>query len=237
MTAMCNYATVHGSPPETAAAQGKSCDRRVPGAPRQFHGIPAGFGRKKAENSTTLRSSPAAGPAPSGRVRGAQWNSPAGVPSTAPRTVNRCRRASHEEDPRHAGEKKPPPLGAAALPASAPKSPHGFLGASHGSRALSRRCGEAAAWISKPPSTDCQGGSRCRVDCLCRTWGVGPRPRTPNRLKGVSSRHLPVDGFQVLDGRGTPQVEQVLARAAVASAPPLATDEVGQLVLDADALS
>jgi hypothetical protein len=56
-------------------------------------------------------------------------------------------------------------------------------------------------------------------------------------LKGISSRHLALDGFQVLDGRGAPQIEEVLAHAAVAGASALATDEMGQLVLDADALA
>jgi hypothetical protein len=61
--------------------------------------------------------------------------------------------------------------------------------------------------------------------------------RTPNSLKEISSRHLALDGLEVLDGRGTAEVEEVVAHAAIAGTATLAPNKVSELVLDADPLA
>jgi catechol 2,3-dioxygenase-like lactoylglutathione lyase family enzyme len=52
-------------------------------------------------------------------------------------------------------------------------------------------------------------------------------------LKAISSRGLSLDRFEVLDGAGAAEVEEVLAHAAVASAAALAPGEMGKPVLEA----
>lgn len=56
-------------------------------------------------------------------------------------------------------------------------------------------------------------------------------------MKSISLGCLPLDRLEVLDGAGAAEVEEVLAHAAVAGAAALAASEVGEPVLDSDALA
>jgi len=128
-------------------------------------------------------------PSPRGRARGVQWSPDAGVPCTAPRTVNRCRRPLHEEDPSHAGERRPPPLGAGALPTRLPASPHGtasfiersWTGAVRHSRVLTP---------ARPRAEVQRGASRARCRAPPRSEGGHRRTLGGSGVRG-SPRSIP----------------------------------------------
>lgn len=65
---------------------------------------------------------------------------------------------------------------------------------------------------------------------------LAPKSRTPNCLKGISSRGLSQDRFEVLDSAGEAGFEEVLADAVGASAASLPAADVSESVLDGGSL-
>ena len=76
-----------------------------------------------------------------------------------------------------------------------------------------------------------------------RSESLWPRTRSPNGLGGGAvprQRHfqaVPMSGFEILESRSATQVERVLAYAAITGSWSLTARDMGEAMLDGDALA